>query len=171
MDALLALTDRHSTRLFSSTPVTKPVLEQIVDAGHLAATAKNLQPWVFVVVTEAATRRRIADMTEFGKFIADAPACIAVFCQDSTYYLEDGAAATQNMLVAAQALGLASCWVSGDKSPHAQPVAQLLGAPSSHKLVSLVALGHEQQAGSRRPKKTLQEVIRWETFSLPSSPS
>lgn len=168
MDALSAIANRHSTRLFTDKPVPKQVIEQIVDAGRLAATAKNIQPWAFVVVTDAAMRRRIADLTDFGKFIADATVCIAVFCQDSTYYLEDGSAATQNIMVAAEAMGLASCWVSADKKVYAQPIAQLLGAPANYKLVSMIPVGYESQAVPRCAKKTLDEVMRWETFGPPN---
>ncbi|MFQ6092647.1 MAG: hypothetical protein ACE5OR_08205 [bacterium] len=51
----------------------------------------------------------IADITDFGKFIAQAPVCIAVYARDTKYYLEDGSAATENMLIAATALGVGTC--------------------------------------------------------------
>ena len=100
----------------------------------------NLQPWQFVVVTDKSMRAKIAHLTDYGKFIAGAPACIAVFCQDTKYYLEDGSAAVENILLAATALGLGSCWVAGDKKPYAEEVANLLGVPRKYKLIALISL-------------------------------
>jgi nitroreductase len=88
VEAIEALKTRRSVRRFTGQEVPPAVVEDIVDCGRLAATALNLQPWEFVVVTDPETRRRIADLTDYGKFIAEAPVCIAVFCQrDKKYFL------------------------------------------------------------------------------------
>ncbi len=164
MDAFEALKTRRSVRAYDTgKPVPREMLEQLVDCGRLAASARNTQPWEFVVVMDAARRAEIAAMANHGKFIADAAACVAVFCRDGDYYLEDGCAATQNILVAARALGLGTCWVAGDKKDYAPAVARLLGAPDGVKLVSLVAVGWPATvpAPAKRP---LGEVLRWEKF-------
>ena len=120
MDAIQALRERRSVRAYDERKtVPRDMIETIVDCGRLAATARNEQPWEFLSITDAAMRKRIADITQHGKHIANAPVCIAVFCADSKYYLEDGCAATQNLLVAAWALGLGTCWVAGDKKEYA----------------------------------------------------
>jgi nitroreductase len=140
------------------------MIEQIVDIGRLAATARNVQPWEFVVVTDGETRRKLAEISDYGKFIAEAPVCIAVFCEEGKYYLEDGSAATQNMLVAATAFGLGSCWVAGDKKPYVGKIGEILGVPGSKKLVSMVALGYAKSPPSMAPKRSLGEVIHWEKY-------
>jgi len=162
--SLDALTHRQSCRKYSSKPVTREQLELIVNAGRLAATARNVQPWHFVVVTDPVRRKEIADITEHGKFIADAPACIIVLCEDTKYYLEDGWAATQNLLNAAAALGLGSCWVAGDKKPYAGQIARLVGAPDNMKLVATVAVGYPAAETPRATKKTLSQVLHWDKF-------
>jgi nitroreductase len=164
MDALAAIADRHSTRRFAPRAVDRSIIQQIVDAGRRAATARNEQPWEFIIVTDPAMRRRIADLSEFGKFIADAPACIVVLCKDTKYYLEDGCAASQNILVAAAALGVQSCWVAGDKKPYAPAIVQLLAAPPNMKLISLLAIGYAAQADPLKAKRPLEEVLHWERF-------
>jgi nitroreductase len=164
-DALKIFAERHSTRSFQSKPVPRETLEIIVDAGRLAATARNEQPWEFVVVTEAGRRRQIADTTEYGKFIAQAPACIAVFCRQTKYYLEDGSAATQNILVAAAALGVQSCWVAGDKKVYTADISRMLNVTDGYNLVSLIALGYESSPAPRVPKRKLEEVLHWEKFA------
>lgn len=163
MEALVALKERRSVRRYERREVPRDLVEEIIDCGRLAATANNRQPWLFVAVSNEETRRRIAALTDYGKFISEAPVCIAVFCRrKEKYYLEDGSAATQNMLVAATALGLGSCWVAGDKKGYAEGVRLLLGVPEEYTLVSLVAVGYPADAGGRTGKRSLAEVMRWE---------
>jgi len=164
MDAMEALRTRRSVRAYSSRAVEPGLIEQMVDAGRLAATARNVQPWEFVVVTDPGIRRKLAEISDYGKFIAEAPVCIAVFCEDGKYYLEDGSAATQNILVAATALGLGSCWVAGDKKPYAGQIGELLGVPKSRRLVSMVAVGYPKSLPERAAKRALDEVLHREKF-------
>ena len=163
MDAITALKTRRSVRAYTGQAVPREILEDIVDCGRLAASAINIQPWEFVVVTQPETLRKVAGATDHGKFIADAAACIAVLAEDTKYYLEDGSAATQNMLVAAQAHGVGSCWVAGDKKPYSAEICRILGAPEDYKLVSLIPLGYaaEQPHKAKRP---LHDVLHWEKY-------
>ncbi len=160
MDAIDCLKSRRSVRLYTDEPVSRAVIEDIVDCGRLAASANNVQPWLFVAVDDPGLRRKLADIAEYGRFIAQAPVCVVVFCRDTHYFLEDGSAATQNLLNAAAAHGLGSCWVAGDKKPYAPQVADLLGVPAPYRLVSLVAVGHPAESPSPR-KRPLGEVMRW----------
>jgi len=165
MDLFEAIEARRSVRAYLSKPISRVDLEKIVDAGRKAPTGRNEQPWEFVVVTDMYTRQNIAELTTYGKYIADAAACIAVFCRGNTpYFLEDGAAATENILLAATALGIGSCWVAADKAPYAQNIADLLGAPETHRLVTLVALGYPSEEPPRKPRRPLSEVLHWETW-------
>ena len=115
METFDALAGRASVRDYISKPVPQDMLEKLVDAGRRAPTARAVEPWEFVVVTEGATLRKLAETTDHGRFIAAAPACVVVLSQSTKYYLEDGSAATQNILLAACARGLGACWVAGDK--------------------------------------------------------
>jgi len=165
MDAMQMLTSRRSVRKFKPDPVPREMLEKIVDAGRLAPTARNVQPWEFVVVTDAAKRAALAEVNDHGKFIAQAPACIVVLSQPTKYYLEDGAAATTNMLNAAAALGLGSCWVAGDKKPYAAKIVQMVGAPPDMRLVASIALGYPDETLTPAVKKrALADVLHWERF-------
>ena len=93
MNALETLKTRRSVRIYKPDTVPAAIIEDIVDCARLAATARNIQPWEFVVVTNAETRKTIAGIVDTGRFIADAPVCGAVFCRDTKYYIEDGSAA------------------------------------------------------------------------------
>lgn len=164
MDALKAMAARRSVRQFSGKPVDRAVLEQVVDAARLAPTARNEQPWEFVVVTERARLKQLGEATDHGRFIADAGACVAVICRETKYYLEDGCAATENLLVAAAALGVDSCWVAGDKKPYGSAIMDMLGVPLGYKLVSLLSLGYRASEPKAAPKRELFSVLHWEKF-------
>ena len=166
MDLMKAIQIRRSIREFKDQPILKDALEKIVDAARFAATARGVEPWEFIVITETATLQKIAGLAENGRFFAQAKAGIAVFCSDTEYYLEDGCAATENILLAATGLGIGSCWVAGDKKPYCSQVGNLLNVPQSFKLVSLITLGYPAAKNSFRiaDKRSLKEVIHWERF-------
>ena len=164
VDALEAIRQRRSVRKFGPDAVDRDLLDQLVDCGRLAPTAMGEEPWEFVVVVNEEMRKRIASTTDYGRFIADAPACIAVFCRDTKYYLEDGCAATENILIAAAALGLGCCWVAGDKKSYADEIRRMLGVPEGYRLVSLLPVGHPADGPTRKRKRPLEEVLHREEF-------
>lgn len=166
MDTFNTIKTRRSIRMYADKPIKKADLEHLIDAGRYATTARNVQPWEFIVVTERATLKKLGTIAEHGKFIGIAQACIVVFCVDTKYYLEDGSAATENILLAATALGIGSCWVAGDKKEYATTVEKLLGVPKGYKLVSLISLGYPKDPDALyvADKRTCNDVLHWEKF-------
>lgn len=164
MDLFEAIKKRRSVREYSDKPVSKADLEKIVDAARFAATARNVQPWQFLVVTKKEVLKKISDLAEHGKFIAQAQACIVVLSIDTKYYLEDGCAATQNILLAATALGLGSCWVAGDKKDYCEALIKLLGINKDYRIISLVSVGYPKVENVLKEieKKPLKEILFWE---------
>ncbi|MCX6038525.1 MAG: nitroreductase family protein [Chloroflexi bacterium] len=115
MDTLEAIRKRRSIRRYTDDAIPKADLETIVDAGRLAATGNNRQPWDFVVVTD---RTMIERFKVSGAWIEKAGAVIVVVMDPvSSWWVEDGAAAIENMLLASTALGYGACWVEGDALP------------------------------------------------------
>lgn len=164
MDAIECLKKRRSIRSYKEKEIPKEVLKEIIDCARLAPTARNEQPWEFIVITEKGTLKKMGDMAPNGSFIKDSVACIAVFCKDAKYYLEDGSAVTTYILLAAHALGIGSCWVAGDKKPYCGRVVDLLNVPEGYKLVSLVSLGYSVEDVKEKEKRDVDEVIHWENF-------
>jgi len=164
MDTFEAFKNRISVREYDDKPVEKAKLEKMVDAGRLAPTARGEQPWEFVVVTKKEKIKELADITDHGKFMSGASAAIVVFCKDTKYYLEDGCAATENVLLAAAAQGVASCWVAGDKKEYGIRIAKALNVPESFKLISILSLGYPKVRPEPHLKRQLKEVIHWEEF-------
>jgi len=164
MDVLEAIKSRVSIRRYKNLPVPKEVLSEIVDCARLAPSGYNHQPWIFVVVTDAKTKLNVANAAQWGSFIKDAGACIAVFCKKGEEtMIEDACAATENMIIAARAFDLGTCWVNSYKKTHSENIKSILKCPQDYELITLLAVGYHdlQKPPSKKP---LEEVIRWDGF-------
>jgi nitroreductase len=164
---LQLMRSRRSVRRYAAgAPIAREQLEAIVDCGRLAPCSNNLQSWEFVVVTDRDKLDKLAAIATYGRFIREAGACIVV-CGDlrnnRSVYL-DGAAATENMLLAIHALGLASCWVQGFEKDYNPDIMQLLGIPDSLVLVSVVPVGVPEGEVAVPRKRPLAEVLHWDKF-------
>jgi nitroreductase len=81
----------------------------------------------------------------------------------SRWWVEDGSAAIENMLIACSALGYGACWVEGDSLPHEELFKELLGVPKNKRLLALIPVGVPMEAPTR-DKKPLEKVIHWEKY-------
>lgn len=162
METFDAISKRASIREYRSKPIPKDLLEKLVDAGRRAPTARCVEPWEFVVITDREKLQKLGDIATSGGFVKDAAACIVVFCKDTKYYLEDGCAATENILLTAADSSLGACWIAGDKKPYVSNVVKLLGAPSDLKLVSLISLGWPREKTEQVKSRKLEDVLHWE---------
>jgi nitroreductase len=162
MDALEAIRRRRSVRDYTGEPIPRQDLEAIVDAGRLAASGHNSQPWEFIVVTD---REMIERLKVASLWMQKAGAIIAVVMDPSSrWWKEDGSAAVQNMLIAATALGYGSCWLEGYTLPREEEFKELLGVPVSKRLLTLVPMGVPLEWPTKG-KKPLEQVLRWETYA------
>ncbi|MFC1666468.1 nitroreductase family protein [Candidatus Omnitrophota bacterium] len=167
MEFFECLKQRKSVREYSEKIVEKELIKKIIDAGRVAATARNEQPWEFVVTADKKILKEISAMCPNGPFIKDASHLITVFSKDTKYYLEDCSASTQNMLLAIEALGLGGCWVAGDKKDYIGAIGKIFNVPETHKLVSMISVGYPKKSQGPKPKKNIGEVLRWETWKTP----
>ncbi len=165
MEFFEAVKNRKSVREYSTAEVKKELIEKIIDAGRLAATARNEQPWEFVVTSDKKILKNICDMCPNGPFIKDASHLISVFSKETKYYIEDCSAATQNMLLAIEALGLGGCWVAGDKKNYAEDIRKIFNAPDGYKLVSMITIGYPKKEEKPHAKRNLKDVLRWERYA------
>ncbi len=164
MDFFEVVKNRKSVREYSEKEVDKKLLEKIIDAGRLAATARNVQPWEFIITSDKEILTKICSMCPNGPFIKDAPHLIAVFSKDTKYYIEDCSAATQNMLLAIESLGLGGCWVAGDKKDYIEEVRKIFNVPEGYRLVSMVSVGYPKKSQGPKVKKPVQEILHWEKW-------
>jgi len=165
METYEAIKSRRSVRNYMNKEVKEEDIKKIVDAGRLSATANNIQPWEFVVVRDRKNREKLAEIaSKNGPYMKESPVVIAVFCKDTKYWIEDGSAATQNMLVMARDLGLGSCWIAGAKKDYSKKVCEFLGVPEGYNLLSLICIGYPEKGFPEIQKRSLNEVLHWEKF-------
>jgi nitroreductase len=161
MDTLQAIRTRRSIRKYSGAPIPRADLEGIVDAARLAATGSNRQPWDFIVITHQDT---IAQLIKAGRWMEKAGAIIAVVLDPaSRWWVEDGSAAIENMLLACTALGYGACWVEGDALPLESEFKSLLGVPPEKRLMALIPVGVPLETKAPE-KKALAQVLHWEKY-------
>jgi nitroreductase len=161
MEALEAIRKRRSVRKFTGEPIPRKDLETIVDAGRLAASGHNNQPWDFIVITNKSV---INELKECTRWMEKAGAIIAVVMDPSSrWWREDGSAAAENMLIACTVMGYGSCWVEGNMLPYEEEFKALLGIPEEKRLFTLIPVGVPAEWPSK-DKKSLQEVIHWEKY-------
>jgi len=161
MDTFDVIRNRHSARSFTGEPLPKEALEKIVDAGRMAASGNNLQPWDFIVITNKDTFAYLAQSTDW---ISSAGAVIAVVMDPaSRWWVEDGAAAVENMLLAATALGYGGCWLEGVTIEREAEYKVLLNVPQRKRLFTLLPVGVPAEI-SVKEKKPLDQVLHWEKF-------
>ena len=162
MDTFEVLHKRRSVRAYTGESIPRNDLETIVDAGRMAASGSNLQPWVFIVVTE---KEMISKLCLAAAWMDKAAAIIAVVMDPSSrWWLEDGSAAVQNMQIAATALGYGSCWLEGRTRAHEGELKDYLGIPEEKRLMTLLPVGVPVE-WPEKEKKALVDVMRWEKYA------
>ena len=163
MNAVEALRNRRSIRTYADRPVERAVIEEIVDCARLAPTAMNDQPWEFVVVTDRTALESIPPMLGHAAYIGKAAFAVLVLGRATDYMVEDCSAATENLLIAASAHGLGSCWVAGTKQAYGPAVVKAFGGPEDHQLIAIVSFGYPAE-NPEIEKRPLREVLHWERF-------
>jgi nitroreductase len=173
MDVFEAIYSRRTIRTFTGKKIPKEDLEKIVDAGRVAPSAVNRQMWDFIVITEKEILEGILHHFHAGRKYTThedgkcdgASAIIAVVMDESNeYWKEDGSAATENILLAAKALGWGSCWIEGQVRPHEEHFKELLAIPKEKRILLMIAIGVAVKWSKSPPKKSLSEVLHWERY-------
>ncbi|MFO7741244.1 MAG: nitroreductase family protein [Anaerolineae bacterium] len=158
---------RRSIRAYTSEPVSKKDIETLLKAAMAAPSASNRKPWQFIVVTERETLDALADAHAHGKMLFEAPLCISV-CGDLTemerYWVQDCSAATENLLLAATALGLGAVWLGVyPREERVAAVRPILGLPDHITPLNLVSIGHP--AEEKEPRTQYDEArVHWERW-------
>jgi len=162
MELMQAIRARRSIRSYLDRPVEEDKLLAVLEAGRLAPSAKNMQDWRFIVVSEPATRQRLAEAARDQQFVAQAPLVIAacgtsdlvMTCGQPAYAI-DVAIALDHMTLAAASLGLGSCWIGAF---YEDRVKKMLAVPPEVRVVALLPLGYPADMPAPRPRKSLKDI-------------
>jgi nitroreductase len=167
MSCIDLILSRRSVRKFKNEVVSEEVLNNILEAGRLAPSATNNQPWYFVVVRDS-KGKDACDYQGFNRWVMEASFIIVGFYRKSEVIIEklslmDVTIALQNMVVASWVQGVASCWMGAFDEKKLRNTLEL---PSDAKIVGAVAFGIADQIPKPLPKKQLSQIVhfdKWKT--------
>jgi nitroreductase len=171
-DVLSVIHSRRSVRTYTDEPVTETQLDTLLRAGMAAPTAGNAQPWSFVVVTDRAQLQSLADGLEYGRMLTKAGAAIVVCGLPEEalpgaardMWVLDCTAASENILLAAEGIGLGAVWVGVYPiEERVQHVRKALGLPASVVPLNVISIGHP--TGVERAKNKYDpDRVRWQSW-------
>lgn len=155
---------RRSVRRYQKKEIPRDAMDKILEAGRQAPSAMNRQPWHFIVVTSNESKKELSKWL-FTKHIKDSPVtivgCAKTGFLDRKWSIIGTSIALQNMVIAAWALGIGSCWIGGFKE---DKVKQLLKIPDKWKIVALVTLGYPDKIPHVKRKKPIEKVVSIDRF-------
>ena len=168
-DALTVIHNRKSVRKYLDKPVNKEQLEILLRAGMAAPTAGDKRPWEFVVITDPAMLDTLSLATRVTRMLSSAAAAIAV-CGNtsigfkSEVWVQDCSAASENILLAAEAIGLGAVWtgIYLNVEP-TKYVKRVLGLPDEVIPLNIISIGYP--TGAEKPKNKWDPTrIHWEKW-------
>jgi nitroreductase len=161
MSLLDVIFNRRSIRRYTGEPVPEQVMKNVLEARRLAPSATNAQPWHFIVVTDPEIKNALSQ-GRWNRFIKDS-AFTVVGCgkKRKRWSTIDVTIALENMVIAAEAQDLGSCWVGDFKQ---NEVKKLLGIPDDLKVICLVSFGYPAEKPSPRSRKSLEEIVHYNKF-------
>ena len=170
MDVAEAIRQRYSCRSYQDKAIEKAKLDAILEAARQAPSAKNLQDWRLVVVTDKEMRRQLAVAANNQTFIENAGAII-VACTASDHVMRCGQAigpidvaiALEHICLQATELGLATCWIGSFYPDQVRPI---VGIPPEIEIVELMALGYPADATKEHRREPVEKVVSYEKWGF-----
>lgn len=170
---------RQSDRAYLSTPIEKEKIDRILEAGRLAPSACNAQPWKFIVIDNPELKNKIADCTSskvlgMNHFTKQAPVHIAIIEERANFTsgagslikgkhfpLIDIGIAAEHICLQAAAEGLGSCMLGWFDEPK---VKKLLNIPKSKRVPLIITIGYPEKETKEKRRKDLDEIVRYNSY-------
>lgn len=158
---------RRSIRRYTDQKVTREQIETMLDAAMAAPSANGVRPWVIVAVQDEGQRLRLSQVHRWAHMVAQAPLAFAMCADPGTtrFWVDDCSAATQNVLLAAQAMGLGGVWIGIYQSDeHQAKVREILELPRNLAVHCLIAVGYPAE---HRPARSHYDPssVHWDRYS------
>lgn len=155
---------RRSIRKYTGEPVSEADIKTLLEAAMAAPSSSNRKPWQFVVVTERQTLDSLAEAHPYGKMLFEATLCISVcghLTEMERYWVQDCSAATENLLLAATALGLGAVWLGVyPREERVAAVRRILSLPETITPLNLISIGHPAEGKEPRTQYDESRVHR-----------
>jgi nitroreductase len=169
MEILKAILTRRSIRKYINKNIPEEYFEIMLKAAMHAPTARNRQPWHFIIITDRKILKKIADINSSWRMLNEA-ACAIVICGDrnleetDSFIIQDCSAATQNILLAAHDLGLGGVWLGvHPREDRLNPIIEILHIPDHILAVSMVSIGKPDETREQPDRYNVERIHqdRW----------
>jgi nitroreductase len=156
--------ERRSIRKYAEKVPEEEKIFKILEAGIWAPSGLNNQPWRFVVIWSKEIKEKLAELTKYKDIVKNAPVLIGVFLEKEAMYHQikdhqSAGACIQNMLLAAHALGLGSCWL-GEILKNEEKVKEVLGLPTDkYEMCALISIGYPEDPSKRKGRYPLEHFL------------
>ena len=169
---LSLIRNRHLVQKFDGRMVAPEAIEAVLEAARYAPSAREAQPWRFVVIQEALLRHEVAAAAFNHPHVRTAPVVIVCCARIHSHVSGNGrpsfpmdiAAAAQTLVIAAADLGLHSSWICGFKESEVQRV---VGIPGDVPVVALICLGYQAGLADLPERIPHEDTIAWDRWALP----
>jgi nitroreductase len=181
MEILKPIVTRRSIRKYKTDPINDEQVLSLLESARIAPSGSNRQPWQFIVVRSDNLKRRIAEASHNQDWMLDAPVfivCVAdpvprlkgkpSFDIDDNSpepvvkkIIRDTAIAGQNLVLQAESLGLATCWVAYFSQEDIRPI---LKVPADKYVLAIIPVGFADEEPAARPRKPLHEMVHYDTW-------
>src|SRR5262245_41237398 len=167
-DAVLrALRRTRQVRRFTDQPIDEADVQALLEVARWTGSSQNTQQWLFIVIRDAAIRRRIGELSRYARYVANAPLAIAIAMpgEDLETDAYDEGRVAERLLIAANAMGLGG-GIAWTEEPERNEVAELLGITPPTFVRTIIALGYPTEEARRRRtgpgagRKPLTEFVR-----------
>ena len=168
-DLMTAIRNRRSIRQMLDRPLAPEALERLLEAVRLAPSWANRQCWDLIAVTDAEKRTALAGAGGPPGAMRTAPLIVVACARPEAsgnrgglpYFMLDMGIALEHLVLAAQDLGLGTCWVGWFDE---DAVRTLLGVPAEVRVVALIPVGYPAEEPGPRPRRSLEEIVSWNAW-------
>ncbi|MBN1255347.1 MAG: nitroreductase family protein [Deltaproteobacteria bacterium] len=168
---------RRSIRKFLDKPIEAEQIDLLLEAALRAPSSRGLNPWEFIMVTDRDLLGKLSLAKQHGAtFLKDAPLGIVVCADPQTcdVWVEDASIASIFIHLAAESLGLGSCWIQirermhNTKKSSQEYIAELLNIPAKKQVESIIAIGHpDEKLPPHEQEELLYEKVHKDTYGRP----
>ncbi|MCJ7718961.1 nitroreductase family protein, partial [Candidatus Bathyarchaeota archaeon] len=140
---------------------------KILEAGRLAPSGGNRQPWSFIVVRKPETKKKLAAVANLQRFIADADTVLIALgdpAVSKSLYKQDPMIAIEHMVLASTALGYGTCWIGAFNENDVKEIAKV---PENMTVIALLPIGVPDETPPPKPRRAFKEVFFKESYGKP----